>query len=197
MGKGLILASRSKRRQELLTKVGISYRVAEADIEEILPVDRPIEDAVIELAIEKAARVEELYPDYWILAADTVVALGDEILQKPRDRGDAVRMLQRLSGRSHEVFTGYCLRNRALDRTLKGASRTIVTMKVLSSHEIEGYVKSGEPMDKAGAYGIQGMGAMFIMRIYGSYTNVVGLPLAEIVSMLMNEGIASPWEEGT
>ncbi len=191
----LILASGSKRRQELLTKVGISYRVVEAKIEENLPEEMPTDRAVIKLARDKAAWVEERFPNEWILAADTVVALGDEIFQKPRDASGAQEMLRRLSGRSHEVFTGYCLRNRELNKTREGVSRTIVTMKSLSQREIEGYVKSGEPMDKAGAYAIQGIGAMFITRIYGSYTNVVGLPLAEVVALLMEEGVASPWEQ--
>jgi len=194
MGMSLILASGSRRRQELLAKVGISYRAMEADIEESLPNDLPIEEAVAALALEKAAWVEARCPGDWILAADTVVVLGSAVLQKPEDRDDAARMLGYLSGRSHEVFTGFCLRNGRLDRTRKGFARTVVTMKTLSSKEIEGYVETGEPMDKAGAYGIQGIGAMFITQIYGSYTNVVGLPLAEVVDMLMEEGVASPWE---
>jgi len=194
MGMILILASGSRRRQELLTKVGISYRVMEADIEESLPNDVPIEEAVAALALKKAAWVESRCPRDWILAADTVVVLENVVLQKPKDRDDAARMLRHLSGRSHEVFTGFCLRNGKLDRTRKGVARTVVTMKTLSPKEIEGYVETGEPMDKAGAYGIQGIGAMFITKIYGSYTNVVGLPLAEVVDMLMEEGVASPWE---
>jgi len=194
METGLILASRSQRRQELLAQVGIVYRIVEADIEENLPEDLPTQDAVIRLAREKAVWVEAKYPDNWILAADTVVALGDVIFQKPRDELDAIAMLQRLSGRSHEVFTGYCLRHRALNKTREGVARTVVTMKQLTPREIEGYVKTGEPLDKAGAYAIQGIGAMFIEKIYGSYTNVVGLPLAEVVTLLMEEGAASPWE---
>jgi septum formation protein len=194
METGLILASRSERRQELLAQVGISYKVVEAQIEEYLPEEVATEYAVVKLARDKAAWVEERFPENWILAADTVVALGDSIFQKPMNKAEAIRMLQRLSGRSHEVFTGYCLRNRSLDRTREGVARTVVTMKLLSNMEIKGYVKTGEPMDKAGAYAIQGLGAMFITRIYGSYTNVVGLPLAEIVALLMEEGVASPWE---
>lgn len=192
MGNSLILASASKRRQELLARIGIPFRVVVADSREVWPGEQSIEEAVATVALEKVRWVEEQYPDAWILAADTVVVLGESILQKPRDRQDAVHMLQRLSGRSHEVFTGYCLRNRALGRTLTGAERTIVVMRNLSLSEIEGYVRAGEPMDKAGAYGIQGVGAMFISRIYGSYTNVVGLPLAEVVALMMREGIISP-----
>ena len=194
METGLILASRSQRRQELLAQVGIVYRVVEADIEENLPEDLPTPEAVVRLAREKVAWVEARHPDNWILAADTVVALGDVIFQKPRDELDAIAMLQRLSGCSHEVFTGYCLRHRALNRTREGVARTVVTMKQLSPREIENYVKTGEPLDKAGAYAIQGIGAMFIEKIYGSYTNVVGLPLAEVIALLMEEGAASPWE---
>ena len=192
---GLILASKSERRQELLAKVGISYTVVEAKIEEHLPEEMATEQAVVKLARDKAMWVEERYPENWILAADTVVVLGDVIFQKPGNEAEAVAMLQRLSGRSHEVFTGYYLGNRALNRTREGVARTVVTMKSLFRTEIEGYVKTGEPMDKAGAYAIQGIGAMFIEKIYGSYTNVVGLPLAEVVTLLMEEGVASPWEQ--
>ncbi len=192
MKNSLILASASKRRQELLARVGIPFKVVAVDSEEIWPGGQSIEEAVATLAREKVELVEAQYPDAWILAADTVVALGESILQKPGSQQNAIRMLQRLSGRSHEVFTGYCLRNRALGRTLTGAERTIVVMRSLSLNEIEGYVRTGEPMDKAGAYGIQGVGAMFISRIYGSYTNVVGLPLAEVVDLMMREGIVLP-----
>ncbi len=194
MKTGLILASRSPRRQELLAKVGISYTVVEAEVEEIFPEGMPTERVVVNLAMDKAAWVGKRYPENWILAADTVVALGDAILQKPRDAADAAAMLARLSGRSHEVFTGYCLKNRAEGKVRWGVERTVVTMKPLTDREIEGYVKTGEPMDKAGAYAIQGIGALFIRKIYGSYTNVVGLPLAEVVTLLMEEEVVSPWE---
>ncbi len=173
---------------------GIAFRVAEADIPEVFPEDGPIEEGVVTLAREKAVFVEHQFPEDWILAADTVVALGESILQKPGSRDEARDMLARLSGRSHEVFTGYCLSNKALNRVMTGVTRTVVVMRPLSREEIERYVRTGEPMDKAGAYGIQGIGAMFISRIYGSYTNVVGLPLAEVVALLIREGIAFPME---
>ncbi len=193
METGLILASRSLRRQELLAQVGISYRVVEADIEERLPGDMPTGEAVVKLAMDKAAWVANQYPNAWILAADTIVVLGEVIFQKPRDTAEAVDMLRRLRGRSHEVFTGYCLRNHALRKIRRGVARTVVTMKALSDEEISGYVGTGEPLDKAGAYAIQGIGAMFVEKIYGSYTNVVGLPLAEVMTLLMEEGVATPW----
>ncbi len=186
------MASASQRRRELLLRAGISFRVAKADVEEVFPPGRVVEEAVVSLARAKAGAVEKRFPEDWILAADTVVVLGETPLQKPVDRTEAATMLKRLSGRSHEVFTGYCLRNRARNRTLTGVARTIVVMKSLSLEEIEAYVRTGEPLDKAGAYGIQGIGAMFITQIYGSYTNVVGLPLAEVVTLLMREGIAFP-----
>jgi len=195
METGLILASASERRRQLLSKAGIPFRIVESLDEECFSAEAPVEEEVVRLALQKAAFVEKQYPDSWILAADTVVAFGGEVLQKPENAGDACRMLKRLNGRSHEVFTGFCLRNAGKSRTRAGVSRTIVTMKSLATREIEGYVTTGEPMDKAGAYAIQGIGAMFIERICGSYTNVVGLPLAEVISLLEEEGILSLWGE--
>ena len=195
METGLILASASERRRQLLSKAGIAFQVVESHTEEHFSTEAPVEQEVVRLALQKAAFVEERYPDYWILAADTIVAFGGEVLQKPENAGDACRMLRRLSGRSHEVFTGFCLRHRGESRTRTGVSRTVVTMKPLTSREIAGYVATGEPMDKAGAYGIQGIAAMFIESICGSYTNVVGLPLAEVISLLEEEGVVSLWED--
>ena len=195
METGLILASASERRRQLLSKAGIAFQVVESHTEEHFSTEAPVEQEVVRLALQKAAFVEERYPDYWILAADTIVAFGGEVLQKPENAGDACRMLRRLSGRSHEVFTGFCLRHRGESRTRTGVSRTVVTMKPLTSREIAGYVATGEPMDKAGAYGIQGIAAMFIESICGSYTNVVGLPLAEVISLLEEEDVVSLWED--
>jgi len=195
METGFILASASERRQQLLSKAGITFQIVESLDEECFSTKASVEEEVVRLALQKAAFVEKMYPDRWILAADTVVAFGGEVLQKPENAGDARRMLKRLSGRSHEVFTGFCLRNGGKSRTRTGVSRTVVTMKPLAGREIEGYVATGEPMDKAGAYAIQGTGAMFIERICGSYTNVVGLPLAEVISLLEEEGVVSLWGE--
>ncbi len=188
----LILASASERRQELLSRTGIPYEVIEADIDEIWPRGLPVNEAVITLARRKAEKVVRRFPDRWVLAADTVVTVGRDILQKPTDHRDATRMLRHLSGHAHEVWTGYCLLNQSRERILTGAARTVVIMKVLSDAEIEAYVSTGEPMDKAGAYGIQGRGAMLISEIYGSYTNVVGLPLSEVVDLLIKEGVVMP-----
>ncbi len=195
METGLVLASASERRRQLLSKAGVAFQVVESHTEEHFSTEVPVDQEVVRLALQKAAFVEERYPDYWILAADTIVAFGGEVLQKPENAEDACRMLRCLSGRSHEVFTGFCLRHRGESRTRTGVSRTVVTMKPLTSHEIAGYVATGEPMDKAGAYGIQGIAAMFIESICGSYTNVVGLPLAEVISLLEEEGVVSLWEK--
>ncbi len=172
--------------------VGISYRVVVADIPEVFPGDQSIEEGVVTLAREKATFVGNRYPESWILSADTVVVLGETVLQKPAGPEEARLMLERLSGRSHEVFTGYCLQNKVMKRMRTGVVRTVVVMKSLRPEEIERYIQTGEPMDKAGAYGIQGIGAMFVSRIYGSYTNVVGLPLSEVVELMVQEGIAFP-----
>ena len=193
MNEPIVLASASKRRQELLSRVGIPFEVVEADIEEVWPRHLSLDEAVVMLAQRKAAEVEPRFPDRWILAADTMVVQGEDVFQKPADHEEAARMLQRLSGRAHEVWTGYCLRNRTRERTLTGAARTLVVMKPLSEEEIEAYIRTGEPMDKAGAYGIQGAGALLISEIYGSYTNVVGLPLGEVVDIMAREGIAVPF----
>ena len=189
----LVLASASPRRQELLRNAGISFVVQPADIDESpRPGERPREYAE-RLAGEKALAVWQTRPQDTVLGADTIVVVDDAILGKPRDRDDAVRMLQLLSGRVHRVITGVCVVEAvvggqgsvASEGTTKTASETTqVTMNELSDEEIRAYVASGEPMDKAGAYAIQGMASRWIPRIEGDYSNVVGLPVALVYRML-------------
>jgi septum formation protein len=186
----LVLASASPRRQELLRNAGIAFTVQPADIDES-PRDgeSPVECAR-RLAREKALTVSRSHPQDWVLGADTIVVVEENILGKPRDATDAARMLRLLSGRTHEVITGVCLLGPAgelitRNRELRTASETTrVTMCEISDDEISEYIATGEPMDKAGAYAIQGMASRWIPRIEGDYSNVVGLPTALVYRML-------------
>jgi septum formation protein len=171
----LVLASKSPRRQQILRDAGIPFIVRSADVpEERRSGEQPL-DYVRRLAREKAFAVP-LNSEEVILAADTVVVIEGAVLEKPRDAGDAARMLALLSGREHEVITGICLRS--AERTIFDAAITRVRFTNLSSEEVATYASSGEPLDKAGAYAIQGLASKFIDRIEGDYFNVVGLPVA-------------------
>jgi septum formation protein len=183
----LILASQSPRRAELLRNAQISFEVDVADIpEERLPNERPAEMAV-RLAAEKARKVAARRPDTLVLGADTVVALGQEDLAKPRDAADAAGMLRRLSGRTHCVTTGVCLVGSG--RETIAQESTLVQMVEIPEQEIAAYVATVEPMDKAGAYAIQGMASRWIARIEGCYFNVVGLPVPLVYRMLRQRGV--------
>lgn len=174
-----ILASASPRRRELLTLAGIEYEVIPSECEEALPDEITPDDAVKELAGQKAEDVFKRHSDCMIIAADTVVALGNTILGKPKDEEDAFNMLSSLSGKTHTVYTGVCLK--AQNKTDIFYCATDVEFYELSEKEIRAYIATGEPMDKAGAYGIQGKGFVLVKGIRGDYFNVVGLPLAETV----------------
>lgn len=178
----LVLASASPRRQELLRNAGISFEVQPAHIpEDPLPGEDP-RDCAERLAREKAMAIARLRPGDVILGADTVVVVEGQNLGKPVDAADAARMLRVLSGRQHQVITGVCL---VADGQCSVASETtFVTMSQISDREIADYVASGEPMDKAGAYAIQGLASRWIPRIEGDYSNVVGLPVALVWRML-------------
>lgn len=179
-----ILASNSPRRRELLTLAGIEYTVIPSECEEILPENIKPADAVEELARQKAEDVFRRYSDAVVIAADTVVALGDTILGKPSDEDDAFRMLSSLSGKVHTVYTGVCIM--AENHTDIFHCATEVEFYELSENDIKDYIATGEPSDKAGAYGIQGKGSLLVRKINGDYFNVVGLPLAETVRYLNN-----------
>ncbi len=175
----IILASASPRRKELLTLAGIEYEVVVSQCEEILPDGITPDKAVEELARQKAEDVFARNKDAMIIAADTVVALGNTILGKPKDEDDAFSMLSSLSGKRHTVFTGVCIKTK--DKTDIFHVATEVEFYKLSEKEIKDYIATKEPMDKAGAYGIQGKGFVLVKGIHGDYFNVVGLPLAETV----------------
>jgi septum formation protein len=172
------LASASPRRQALLQAAGVPLAVHPAHIDETPAAGEAPRDLVIRLARAKAAAVQGAL----VLAADTEVVLDGAVLGKPRDAAQARAMLAGLAGRAHDVLTGYCVRGRGGERAAVVATR--VVFRALTPEEIAAYVATGEPLDKAGAYGIQGAGGFLVDRLEGSYTNVVGLPLAEVLQAL-------------
>jgi septum formation protein len=178
----LMLASRSPRRGELLTAAGIPFEAAPVEVDESIIKLEPPGDHVRRLALEKAQAVFASHPTALVLGADTIVLIGGEMMGKPRDDADATRMLRLLSGREHEVLTGLALVSpRGI---VVEVARTRVWFNPLTEDEIAEYVASGEPAGKAGAYAIQGLGSRFIDRIQGSYSNVVGLPVALVYRLL-------------
>jgi septum formation protein len=178
----LILASASPRRAEILSNAGIPFiREIPTDVDETPAPGEPPRDYVMRLAQEKAAAIEA-QPGRIVLGADTTVVIDGEILGKPADPADAARMLRLLSGRAHEVITGICLRH--CGGEIVDAATTRVWFALLSDAEIADYVAGGEPMDKAGAYGIQGLASKFVTRIEGCYFNVMGLPLSLVYGRL-------------
>lgn len=178
----LILASASPRRKELLQTAGYRFDVIPATCEEHIPPGLSPKDAVEALAYQKALDVYALYPDCTVLGADTVVCFDGEILGKPHDEEDAARMLKLLSGQTHEVRTGFALLSKGVEFVSSEAA--MVTFFHLTDEQIRHYIQTGEPMDKAGAYGIQGKGAVLVRSVLGDYFNVVGLPIATVARAL-------------
>jgi septum formation protein len=183
----VVLASQSPRRRELLTLVGIPHTVRPADIDEsILPGEQP-RDHCERLAREKAAAVARTEPDALVVGSDTIVVVDGDVLGKPRDEPHAIEMLGRLSGRSHVVMTAVAVRWRGRERS--AVEEVGVTFHTLSADDIRRYVATGEPMDKAGAYGIQGYGATIVRRVDGDYFAVMGLPLQRLVRVMAELGV--------
>lgn len=185
----IILASASPRRRALLEGIGLAdFTILPSDADEELPENISPGEAVKLLAKTKAESVSKSAGgNAVVIAADTVVCYQDEILGKPADRGDAFRMLSMLSGKTHAVYTGFCVRNGS--REILASERTEVEFRPLTSEEIWSYIDTGEPFDKAGAYGIQGLGAMLVRRIDGDYYNVMGLPVCRLSLALKEFGI--------
>ena len=186
----LVLASASPRRSELLARVGVQFTVVPSAIaEDPLPGETPREH-VLRLAREKAHEVagRAHVTGRWFLGSDTVVVRDAAILGKPRNAAEAAAMLASLSGRRHSVLSGFAVHDRQGGTTVAEVVETVVRFKELTPREIEGYIASGEPFDKAGAYAIQGLGAFMVLDIAGSYTNVVGLPLCEVLTVLEGLG---------
>jgi septum formation protein len=194
----IVLASASPRRQELLRNAGIPFTAQPADVDETPLAGESPRDCAERLAREKALAVFQRDPRRCVLGADTIVVVDDVILGKPRDAEDATRMLRLLSGRTHEVITGVCLVGPVVSGQCSVASHTniqiaseatLVTMCEISDDEIRDYIASGEPVDKAGAYAIQGVASRWIPRIEGDYSNVVGLPGALVYRLLRERGV--------
>ena len=179
----IILASGSPRRSELIGRLGWDFTVIVPDVDE--DIEALPRDMVEILSKRKATAVAAQLNEGIILAADTIVALGDKVLGKPADEANAKAMLSELSGRSHEVFTGVCMIDAKTGATSTRVDRTVVHFKTLSESQIDDYVATGEPMDKAGAYGAQGIGGQFVKSIEGSFTNVMGLPIEVLEDMLL------------
>jgi septum formation protein len=196
MSSRLILASKSPRRYELLKQVGLDFEVVPSRvIEDFVGAETP-QDHVIRLAEAKAQDVAYRYPDRWVMAADTIVYIDGSILGKPKNREEAKGMLDRLNGQEHWVMTGFSVCHLEKGKSDKEAVQTSVKVKALTSAEMEWYVRTGEPFDKAGGYAIQGVGSFMIESIRGSYTNVVGLPLCELLQMLNRLGAITISEQG-
>lgn len=179
----IILASASPRRKELMALAGIPFEARPVDADETILCCTPPEGAVMMLATRKAQLAAEHFPDDLIIGADTIVAVGKHIYGKPDTSEEAFEMLSALSGKTHQVFTGVCIYTKSGHRNAF-CTRTDVTFFPLSEEEIRAYIATGEPMDKAGAYGIQGKGALLVEKIDGDYYNVVGLPISRLVREL-------------
>ncbi|MDO5111291.1 MAG: Maf family protein [Clostridia bacterium] len=186
----LILASGSPRRREMFDLMGLSYTLRPSDADESLPPCAP-SDMVETLALRKAASIKKSAPGCCVVGADTVVYLDGHIIGKPADEADASRILHMLSGRTHTVYTGVAILTD--EKQLVFHETTDVTFATLSEAEIADYIASGEPMDKAGAYGVQGIGAVLVEKVEGCYFNIIGLPIPTFYRKLAEAGILPAW----
>ncbi|MDQ5987712.1 MAG: dTTP/UTP pyrophosphatase [Syntrophus sp. SKADARSKE-3] len=184
LSRRLILASASPRRAELLKYAGLEFDIIPGHIDETLDPQESPEEHVWRLSREKADVVGISHPEAWVLGADTIVVIDGDILGKPTDQPEAKRMLNRLSGRVHEVYTGFSLMNSETATLISKTVRSLVSFCPIAADEMAWYTGTPEPYDKAGGYAVQGMGAFFIKEINGSYTNVMGLPLCEVVDTM-------------
>lgn len=189
----LILASKSPRRKQLLEQMGLSFTVRVADVEETMDPSLSVRDAVAALSRRKAEAVTAAGQDV-VIAADTVVVRDETVLGKPRTEEEAVQMLRSLSGRSHFVMTGFTVRQG--EKCVSATEVTEVFFRPLSEKEISAYAATGDPMDKAGSYGIQGLAALFAGKIHGDYFNVMGLPVCALGAVLRQFGVEILGEKG-
>lgn len=189
MNPGLVLASASPRRRELLAQTGLPFRVIPSGFDESAVTAATPAELAEALARGKAADVARLLQGGVVIGADTIVVRAGEVLGKPQDDADAIRMLRLLSGGWHEVMTGVAVVEVSGGRELSGVEITRVKMRELAPEDVEAYVASGEPRDKAGAYAIQGLGSLLVERIDGCYANVVGLPVFHLAGLLREFGI--------
>jgi len=184
MARTIILASGSPRRQQLLRQLGLDFSTEPSCVDEKLDLSLDFGQLAAKMALNKAFAVACKHNEGLVLGADTIVVLDGKIMGKPSTTSEAEEMLKSLSGRWHKVFTGVSLVDAATKRYINDFEESRVKFKYLSDSEIQNYIKTGEPMDKAGAYGIQGMGALFVEKIEGDYYNIVGLPLFKLNKML-------------
>jgi septum formation protein len=194
VGKKIILASKSPRRKTLLEGLGISFEVCPADVDESVRQGEKPGEHTLRLAREKAEKAAGGGKEGVYVGADTVVVIDNTILGKPSDRAEAEKMLERLSGRTHTVVTGFSVLDTLSGRRIERAVESRVTIKNMIEKEIENYLSTGEPLDKAGAYAIQGIGSFMVENVEGSYTNVVGLPIDELREALRELGVTSGHE---
>ena len=192
----LILASASPRRQELLQKAGVAFTIAPSNISEAMLDGETPQEYALRVAGEKALDVARRHLHSWVLGADTIVEIDGEVLGKPRDKADGQRMLRLLSGRTHRVMTAFVLIDEESQIRANQIVTSSVTFKPLSDLQIHAYLATGESFDKAGAYAVQGLGASLVERIEGSYTNVVGLPIDEVLIALRIAGLLHSQEVG-
>jgi len=190
-GASIILASQSTRRIDILRTLGIPFAIVPPNIDEKKKKEETPKDYVIRIAAEKAIKVGNLFPENWVIGADTVVVLRGKILGKPHDEKDAFSMLKALSGKWHKVLTGFCVLNISKHVMLRDAVETKVFVRELTDSEIIRYIKTSEPLDKAGSYAVQGKGGYMIKEIKGSYQNVIGLPICEVAETLISLGVLS------
>lgn len=186
----IILASQSPRRQDLLTQAGLTFEILPSDIDEkALDAGNNPSNYAQTLSRMKADHIGQSHPRAWIIGADTIVVVDNTILGKPEDRGSAVTMLRALNNRPHSVITGFTVCNPFRNISVSKTVETRVVFKDLTDDEIQWYAATDEPYDKAGGYGIQGVGAFMVRQITGSYSNVVGLPMCEIIETLKDLGV--------
>jgi septum formation protein len=190
-GDAIILATESVRRIDILRMLGISFAIIPPGIDETREKNEPPREYVRRISHEKARKVGRLFPEKWVIAADTVVVCKGKLLGKPDNEEEAFEMLCTLRGKWHRVITGYCVLNVFKEITLLEAVETRVFMKDLSDDEIRRYIQTSEPLGKAGSYAVQGRGGYMVKEIKGSYTNVVGLPICEVAEALLSLGVLS------
>ena len=188
--KRIILASASPRRKELLEKLGLKFEVDASNCEEEIDLVLGPDELVRRISITKAKAVAQRHQDAVIIAADTIGVIGKKLLGKPHTADEAGKMLAQISGKSHEVITGFTILDTVTNKIMTGTVSTKVYIKKLTQQEIAAYVQTGEPLDKAGAYGIQGLGAVIVKKIEGDYYNVMGLPLSALTEALKEFGIS-------
>ncbi|MBA4416863.1 MAG: septum formation inhibitor Maf [Syntrophus sp. (in: bacteria)] len=190
-GDSIILASESTRRVDILRSLGISFSIIPPDIDEKREKGESPRDFVLRMSHEKALKVGNHFPEKWVIGADTVVVSKGKVLGKPENNTDAFNMLTSLRNKWHKVFTGYCVLNVSKNIVCQDAVETKVFLRDLSDDEIMRYIKTSEPLGKAGSYAVQGKGGYMVKEIKGSYSNVVGLPICEVAEVLLSLGVLS------